>query len=68
MAPPACCPRDRAIRVVVPKGAYSQLQVVLASRRVIVVLLPDGLTPEEATEACRELDGIRDVVAGFKGS
>lgn len=52
----------------VPKGKYSQLLITLDSGRVMVIVLPDGLSPQEAAQVVKELDGIETLVAGWKSS
>ena len=54
--------------VKLPKGAYSELRIELESGRVMVLVLPEGLSASEAAQVVRELAGLQDVVAGWQPS
>ena len=51
-----------------PKGTYSKLRVELDSGRTMVLVLPEGLSPAEAAQIVRELNELRDIVAGWQPS
>ncbi len=57
-----------ALNVDVPQGTYSQLRVELRTGRIMVVVLPEGLSSDEAAQVTEQLAEIRDIVAGWQPS
>lgn len=50
----------------VPRDTYSTLRVELDNGRVMHVVLPAGLSANEAAQIVDALDGIQNIVAGWQ--